>query len=248
MIFELPSKMKWPARWSLIALLAVVPMEVSAIPELKAEQQEEIVANVGKEIEVRGTVREVSTVGSGGITFVNFEGVKFGGVSAVIKREDHQLLEKQMGGHPANVLTGRDIILRGRVTLFDGRPQIVVRDKEQIELVGKAAGVAVPRVSMMDSAALRKMAGQEVSIEGIVSRVGSSKNGGVVFMNFEGAPPNGFTAVVMLSQIAAVETSVGGNLDAALPGRKVILTGPISLYRETPQIELKSGDQIKVVR
>ena len=66
-------------------------------------------------------------------------------------------------------------------------------------------------------------------------------------MNFEGAPPEGFTAVVMLGQLGAIEASVGGNLDAALPGRKVILTGPISLYRNTPQIELKSGDQIKVV-
>ena len=247
MKYELFSKLNGTVRCFLIALLMSAPLEVVAQNELRADQQSEIVANEGKEVAVRGTVREVSTVGSSMISFLQFEGVKFGGFSAVMKKADVPILEKQLGGRVAETLLGLEVVLRGKVTIFDGRPQIQLRDSGQIELAVKAAD-PVSKVGVADSEALRKLTGSRVSIEGIVSRVGSSKNGGVVFMNFEGAPPNGFTAVVMLSQIAAVETSLGGNLDAALPGRRVILTGPISLYRETPQIELKSGDQIKVVR
>lgn len=128
-----------------------------------------------------------------------------------------------------------------------GRPEIRLKDKSQIEFADQHSAVTPPRVSILDSEVLRKQVGIQVSVEGVVSRVASSKNGGVVFMNFETTPPEGFTAVVMLSQIASIESSLGGNLDAALPGRRVVLTGPLSLYGNTPQIEIKRSDQIKVV-
>ena len=246
MKFELFSKWIGTVKCSAVALLMAAPLEAVALNELRADQQAEIISNEGREIAVRGTVSQVTTVGSSMISFINFEGVKFGGFSAVVKKDDVQILEKQWGGRAAELLLGREIVLRGKVAMFDGRPQIQLRDSGQIELVAKGAD-QVSKVGMEDSEALRKLTGTRVSIEGIVSRVASSKNGGVVFMNFEGAPPEGVTAVVMQNQVAAIEASVGGNLDAALPGRKVILTGPISLYRNSPQIELKSGDQIKVV-
>jgi DNA/RNA endonuclease YhcR with UshA esterase domain len=108
-----------------------------------------------------------------------------------------------------------------------------------------APAVVIP---ITDTAALKAHVGKSVSVSGKVSRVGMSKSGMIVFINFEGVPSGGFSAVVRSANLPDIEQAAGANLDAALPGRKIRVSGPISLYKEAPQIELKSADQIKVGR
>ena len=98
MKYELFSKLNGTVRCFLIALLMSAPLEVVAQNELRADQQSEIVANEGKEVAVRGTVREVSTVGSSMISFLQFEGVKFGGFSAVMKKAESKDLPLLVAG------------------------------------------------------------------------------------------------------------------------------------------------------
>jgi DNA/RNA endonuclease YhcR with UshA esterase domain len=103
-------------------------------------------------------------------------------------------------------------------------------------------------IPITDTAALKGHLGKNVSVTGKVSRVGMSKSGFIVFFNFEGVHPGGFSAVVRSANLPEIEQAAGANLDAALPGRTIRVTGPISLYKEAPQIELKSADQLKVSR
>ena len=107
---------------------------------------------------------------------------------------------------------------------------------------------AVPEVVISDTAALKAQVGKTVSVTGKVNRVGMSKSGFIVFINFEGVPPGGFTAIVKSACLPEIERAAGANLDAALPGRHVAVSGTVSLYKETPQIEIKTADQIKVAR
>jgi DNA/RNA endonuclease YhcR with UshA esterase domain len=103
-------------------------------------------------------------------------------------------------------------------------------------------------IPITDTAALKAHLGKNVSVSGKVSRVGMSKSGMIVFINFEGVNAGGFSAVARSANLPEIEQAAGANLDAALPGRKISLSGPISLYKEAPQIEIKSADQIKVGR
>lgn len=103
-------------------------------------------------------------------------------------------------------------------------------------------------IPIADTAALKAHLGKNVSVSGKVSRVGMSKSGMIVFVNFEGVPPGGFSAVVRSANLPEIEQAAGANLDVALPGRTISVSGPISLYKEAPQIEIRSADQIKVSR
>lgn len=103
-------------------------------------------------------------------------------------------------------------------------------------------------ISITDTAALKAHVGKKVLVSGKVSRVGMSKSGMIVFINFEGVRSGGFSAVVRSASLPDIEWVAGANLDAALPGRRIRVSGPISLYKEAPQIEIKTADQIKVGR
>ena len=59
---------------------------------------------------------------------------------------------------------------------------------------GAEAPVAV--IPITDTASLKAHVGKHVSVSGKVSRVGRSKSGFIVFINFEGVRPGGFSAVV----------------------------------------------------
>jgi DNA/RNA endonuclease YhcR with UshA esterase domain len=229
-------------------LLSCAFVGAAELPDLKPEQRAEILARKGEEVRVKGKVARVSTTSSGSITFINFEGIEMGGFSGVVHREDVAEIGRALGGSPRDVLTGKEIVLKGRVTLYDGKPQIEVRNASQIEVEGKVAAPPTSDLpSITNTPALRALEGKSVTLEGVVKQAEASKGGGILLISFEGVSAGGFMAVVTSSHLPVVEDAVGGNLDAALPGRKVSISGPISLYGQVPQIEIKTGDQIKVI-
>lgn len=99
-------------------------------------------------------------------------------------------------------------------------------------------------IAPTDRSALIAASGKDVEVTGVVSHVGVSKSKFFTFITFEGVPAGGFTAVVKSSDLASVERTVGSNLEAGLPGRKVSVRGVISFYKESPQIEITEGSQL----
>lgn len=93
-----------------------------------------------------------------------------------------------------------------------------------------------------------KLKGQEgvtVSVRGKVSEVFAGRSG-ITILNFEGINRRDFNAVIQKDNADAVKAGFGGDLDGKLKGQTIVVTGPVTLYRERPQIDVKTPDQIKV--
>jgi DNA/RNA endonuclease YhcR with UshA esterase domain len=81
--------------------------------------------------------------------------------------------------------------------------------------------------------------GELASVVGIVEQV-SSSNKGTQFLNFDGKYPDApFTAVVFKSDASAV-----GDVKK-YEGKRVTVTGKITLYHGTPEIIVRSADALK---
>ena len=92
--------------------------------------------------------------------------------------------------------------------------------------------------------ALRAKAGMDVIVEGLVSDIGTTKDGGITFINIGMAKKQGFVAVVFRDSYAAFPDGFD-----KFRNQKVRVNGAISLYRgETPQIKLKAPEQITIVK
>ena len=87
----------------------------------------------------------------------------------------------------------------------------------------------------------RAHVGQTVTVEGVVSEVHLSSRSNTTFIDMGGHyPDNAFTAIVF-----AADAGKFPNL-AALNGKTVDVTGPISLHDGKAEIILKAADQIKL--
>jgi hypothetical protein len=84
-------------------------------------------------------------------------------------------------------------------------------------------------------------AGQHVSVEGVVTKVFTSRNGNT-FLDFGGAYPNKlFTGWIPRDSALSADPALW-----SLRGRKVKLTGIVELYRSKPEIKIVSTDQLVV--
>jgi len=90
--------------------------------------------------------------------------------------------------------------------------------------------------------AVKALAGKKATVEGKITRIGSTETGGITFINFGGGP-NAFVAVVFKSNYAAFPDGFD-----KYKGQTVRVTGPVAIYKETtPQIVVKAPEQIEIV-
>jgi DNA/RNA endonuclease YhcR with UshA esterase domain len=89
---------------------------------------------------------------------------------------------------------------------------------------------------------LKAAAGQQVTVEGKVARIGATSGGGITFINM--APgANSFVAVVFKPNLAQFPDGFDKYKNQTLR-----VTGKIIMYKETtPEIEVRGPDQIEVV-
>lgn len=91
--------------------------------------------------------------------------------------------------------------------------------------------------------ALRAKAGQDVIVEGMVSEIGTTKDGGITFINIGMAKKQGFVAVVFRDYYPVFPDGFD-----KFRNQKVRVKGAITLYKsETPQIKLTAAEQITIV-
>ena len=102
---------------------------------------------------------------------------------------------------------------------------------------------AAEAVDATDLDALRALAGQEATVEGVVTEVGRTREDTITFINIGAPKKQGFVAVVFAKDYPAFSDGFD-----RYSGKKVRVTGPVSLFRsEQPQIVLTSPEQIQVV-
>jgi len=97
------------------------------------------------------------------------------------------------------------------------------------------AGAPVP-----DADAINHV-GQEVTVEGTITKVFKSKNGHT-FLDFGGSYPD-VTLVVWIPEDAPEAADPGL---PALQGKKVKVSGTVELYRGKPEIKVSTKEQIVV--
>lgn len=82
--------------------------------------------------------------------------------------------------------------------------------------------------------------GQLVTVEGVVTEVHTARSGSATFIDMSGIyPNNAFTGVIFARDMAAV-----GDV-SAFAGRTVDISGTVQLYRNRPEIIIRSASQIR---
>lgn len=102
-------------------------------------------------------------------------------------------------------------------------------------------------IAATDGATIQNKIGRSVTIRGTVSRIGSTRNGSMHFINFENNERGDFVAVVRGKDFDRVTKDVGGSL-RWLRGRGIEVSGTVSSYQGTPQVELTKPEQVKVTQ
>jgi endonuclease YncB( thermonuclease family) len=101
-------------------------------------------------------------------------------------------------------------------------------------------------VESSDREALVARAGSRLRVRGRVTHVGVLP-GRMTFINFSDNRVKGdFVAIVRQKFLSRFSARFPRGLKTGLVGKHVVLEGTITLYRNTPQIELENCDQIRV--
>jgi len=106
-------------------------------------------------------------------------------------------------------------------------------------LAQEEAGSA-PVVAATDTAELKAKDGQKVIVYGETARTGKSQSG-MNFVNFSGAE---FSLVTFKSDLGPFKD---GEPADVYDGKRLVVTGVISIYKDKPQIKLTSPDQVRVL-
>jgi len=85
---------------------------------------------------------------------------------------------------------------------------------------------------------------RRTTIRGTVSRIGATSSGHITFINFRDVPREGFVAIVRENELPRFHQEIEG-FPESLIGKTVELTGVVSQFRDTPQMELQVPEQIR---
>jgi DNA/RNA endonuclease YhcR with UshA esterase domain len=108
-------------------------------------------------------------------------------------------------------------------------------------LAAAAAPTALARQATIRDSEAASHVGEDVTVEGIIANVHTSRAGNT-FLNFGRPYPNQtFTAAVFRSEASQFSDLHGWE------GKRVRVTGRIKLYRGRPEIILDDPDQLKAV-
>lgn len=113
--------------------------------------------------------------------------------------------------------------------------------------LGAIVVVAGQPVAVTDTEKIEAALGKELTIEGIVQRIGETKTRSILFINFEGLTRDGFTAIIRQRTLAGEYVKHDPEFAAAFVGKKVRITGTVSEYRGGFQIQIFAPSQIAVV-
>lgn len=107
--------------------------------------------------------------------------------------------------------------------------------------------VDVPRIAASDGPALRANMGKPAVVTGRVTSAQVSSTGRVLRVLFDDTRQSGFNAVIFERNFQRFRSRFGDDLNAALTGKMVELTGVIEEYRGAPQIILSNPEQLTIV-
>jgi len=224
---------------------------------------EQAINFVGQEVTVEGTV--VNTYDTGKVTFLDFT-KKRGGFTAVIFAGAYG----RFPAPPAEYYANRRVRVRGRVQLYQGAAEIIVRGPDQIVVLDTGTPTPTPVPESPPSTPLATpMSGTEAPspvpqqtptagspaevtwqeaenrVGEVVTVVGTVVNtydtGKVTFLDFTHERGR-FVAIVFADDYEQFAEPPA----TAFRDKRVAVTGKVQLYRGRPEIVISGPDQIRV--
>lgn len=123
------------------------------------------------------------------------------------------------------------------------QPQAAVASKTAVFATVKAANASVKAaVAANDLNAVNKQTGKSGTVQGTVAKLFAPPSNSLVVLNFADDYWTAATVVVRAKNFAKFP-----NLQT-LKGKKVLVTGRVTEYKEKPQIEVSEPGQIKIIR
>ncbi len=102
-------------------------------------------------------------------------------------------------------------------------------------------------IDATDRDRLLARAGHATRVHGRISRIGALPDGRITFLNFEGTRRGDFVVIIRSAALPAVLERFPEGLDKSLVGRAVEIEGLVTLFQETPQIEVDRPGQISLL-
>ena len=97
-----------------------------------------------------------------------------------------------------------------------------------------------------DAASITAAVGKNATVRGKISQVGQTKTASVTFINFEGNARGQLVVIVKKEHLATLSAAFGGSLES-LVGKTVEIRGEVILYKDTPEIDLRSPADLRIV-
>lgn len=98
-----------------------------------------------------------------------------------------------------------------------------------------------------DRAGLLGGAGHPARVTGRIAKIAALPSGRITFVDFEGNQQGDFVGVIRSDFLPLFHEQFPDGLEKALAGKNVTVEGVITLYRNTPQIELQRPAQIQIL-
>jgi hypothetical protein len=164
---------------------------------------------------------------------------------------DH-ILTAGLGEPRSSVVTGQKV--------SDHNPVIVEIDPRAANFAPQIAPVAMDDVPMKPVTAapagtlaasaleeLRAASGHPAKVHGLVGNVGANRTESIHFINFQGTKRGDFVAIVRKGSYPAVTSGLGITDLKGLKGKTIQVEGTVTIFNNTPQIEVTKAEQIQIL-
>jgi len=98
-----------------------------------------------------------------------------------------------------------------------------------------------------DNDALTKAIGTTATVTGTVGRT-NWYNDQILFINFKGNKRGQFTVIARAENRDALDKAFDGDIAKAIAGKTISVTGKIIKYRESPEMQLTTPDQLTIIK
>lgn len=104
------------------------------VVELKVADSEGLKANLGREVTVTGVVAKAALSASGKVFRIEFESAQESGFLAVIFPANFAAFREQLGEDLSAALTGKNVVISGKLVDYKGKPEIVLSAPSQLKV------------------------------------------------------------------------------------------------------------------
>jgi WD40 repeat protein/DNA/RNA endonuclease YhcR with UshA esterase domain len=253
-----------PAQFAALHPLPLAPVQRAGTGSaatrliLRAEDGPGLIAHLGAEVEVEGTIATARWSISGAAMMIDFEGSADRSLLAAVFSGYRKKFDAAFPPDAASFLAGKIVRIRGKLERYGGKvekyqnyPQIILNSPEQLTVLSPApkslATITGPRIDAKDHAELAAHLNAIVTIFGTVHTAAWSTNGAVFNLGFEKDDEQSLLVVIFPKRRAEFERVLDGDLEKALTGKRIELWGKLQTWKNRPEIILESPTQLRLL-